>query len=244
VFLTVTPTPPDLMVNMQPINPPIIIPELGGSFGFTVNLKNNTSIAQACTVWTVERIEHGPWSPPLIGPVILSLPGNVLITRVRTQQVAASTPHGIYLYQGRVGNYVNNIIRNWHEFPFCKLPPLNDYREAHSFELANWICTGEPFPGEILTNAAGAPTEFALLKAYPNPFNPCTTLRYKIPDASQVYLWVYDTAGRLVTTLVDGWRDIGEHQVTFDGSNLASGVYLYKLSAGQRQATGKMVLMK
>jgi hypothetical protein len=83
----------------------------------------------------------------------------------------------------------------------------------------------------------------------PNPFNASTVASYKLRAASHVSLKVYDTAGRLVATLAEGWRDAGEHQVTFDGSKLASGVYLYRLTSSgsgttPTTVTGKMVLLK
>jgi hypothetical protein len=78
----------------------------------------------------------------------------------------------------------------------------------------------------------------------PNPFNPTTALSFKLQAASQVSLKIYDTAGRLVVTLVDGWRDAGTHSATFDGSMLASGIYLAKLQAGEVSSVQKLVLMK
>jgi hypothetical protein len=81
-------------------------------------------------------------------------------------------------------------------------------------------------------------------KLNPNPFNPTTAISYQLSAFSQVSLKVYDLSGRLVTTLVDGWREAGSHQVTFDGSNLASGVYLYALQAEGRTVSGKMMLVK
>jgi hypothetical protein len=67
---------------------------------------------------------------------------------------------------------------------------------------------------------------------------------YRLQVASHVSLKVYDTAGRLVATLVDGWCDAGEHQITVDGSKLASGVYLARLEAGEFTQMQKMVLLK
>ncbi len=85
---------------------------------------------------------------------------------------------------------------------------------------------------------------YQLLEAYPNPFNPTTTLSFELPDAGFVTLAVYDVSGRQVAELVDGWRGAGTHEVTFDASNLASGVYIYKLTAGNYTASCKMVLMR
>jgi hypothetical protein len=88
------------------------------------------------------------------------------------------------------------------------------------------------------------PTKFSVHPAFPNPFNPTTVIGYQLPIASQVTLIVYDISGGKIVELVNGWRDAGTHEVTFDGSGLASGVYLYRLTAGGYQSSGKMVLMK
>lgn len=102
-------------------------------------------------------------------------------------------------------------------------------------------CTGEPFStaetSETLSN-------FTLLGNYPNPFNPETTIRFALAEASLVKLEIFDVSGCLVTRLVNGWRDAGAHEVTFNGSKLASGVYIYRLTAGEFNASGKMMLMK
>jgi hypothetical protein len=78
----------------------------------------------------------------------------------------------------------------------------------------------------------------------PNPFNPTTTICYELPHAALISCSIYDINGRLVTELVNGWRDAGVHGLTFDASNLASGIYLYTLEADDLQRTGKMVLIK
>jgi len=88
------------------------------------------------------------------------------------------------------------------------------------------------------------PRNFALHAAHPNPFNPTTVTKFDIREAGHASLRVYDTAGRLVTTLVNGWRDAGSHKAIFDGKGLASGVYLLRLEAGGFSATQKLVLMK
>ena len=78
----------------------------------------------------------------------------------------------------------------------------------------------------------------------PNPLNPTATISFALPQASQVKLLVYNVYGREVVTLVNGWREAGIHEALFNGSNLASGIYVYRLTAGATSATGKMVLMK
>jgi hypothetical protein len=99
-------------------------------------------------------------------------------------------------------------------------------------------------PVEAQVFGAPLPPEIRLLGASPNPFNPSTVISFELPAAGDVGLQVYDTAGRLVATLAEGWREAGEYKVTFDGSGLPSGVYVYRLQAGGKVASGKMVLLK
>ena len=88
------------------------------------------------------------------------------------------------------------------------------------------------------------PVAFSLDDAWPNPFNPATTLRFALPELAQADLVVYNLTGRKVATLVDDMLPRGVHEVTFDGSSLASGVYFCTLQAGSYTATRKVVLVK
>lgn len=99
---------------------------------------------------------------------------------------------------------------------------------------------------ELAAARAGVnlPKAIQLDQNVPNPFNPSTTISYQLPEAGSVTLRVFDTAGRLVTTLMNGRQDAGSHQVTFDGTGLSSGVYLYTVATGSHLASGKMVLLK
>jgi hypothetical protein len=88
------------------------------------------------------------------------------------------------------------------------------------------------------------PAQHRILTPHPNPFNSTTILSFELRVPSNVSLRIYDTAGRLVTTLVHGWREAGGHEVTFDGLALTSGIYIFRLEAREFTALGKMVLMK
>ena len=94
-----------------------------------------------------------------------------------------------------------------------------------------------------VTVAAVVP-QLEMLTAHPNPFNPSTTLSFDLPAASQVSLRVYDINGRLAAELVNGWREAGTHEVTFDASRLPSGIYLAQVSAGSFRAVHKIMLVK
>jgi gingipain R len=88
------------------------------------------------------------------------------------------------------------------------------------------------------------PEEFALWPNYPNPFNPATTIRYSLPEAGHVILYIYDITGRLVEQLVNQNTPAGFHTVTWDATSYSSGVYIARLKAGSSIKTQKMVLMK
>ncbi|HSD62795.1 MAG TPA: T9SS type A sorting domain-containing protein [Ignavibacteriaceae bacterium] len=95
--------------------------------------------------------------------------------------------------------------------------------------------------GERLTEL---PNTFALDQNYPNPFNPSTIIKYSVPQLAFVQLKVYDILGREVASLVNGNQQAGYYQVTFDGSHLASGLYIYRLTAGNFISTKKMLMIK
>ena len=88
------------------------------------------------------------------------------------------------------------------------------------------------------------PKEYALLQNYPNPFNPSTTIKYELPRASDVTLCIFDVLGREVSMLLNDRRDAGVHAVKFDGSNLTSGVYFYRLRAGDFAQTKKLLILR
>jgi len=95
-----------------------------------------------------------------------------------------------------------------------------------------------------ISNLAGIPTVVELGQNYPNPFNPSTTIRYGLPIRSPVRLTVYNTLGQQVAQLVNGDVEAGYHEVQFDGSKLASGLYFYRIQAGTFVETRKLLLVR
>jgi len=88
------------------------------------------------------------------------------------------------------------------------------------------------------------PREFVLYQNYPNPFNPSTTIRFTIPDSRFTSLRIYNLLGEEVATLVNEVKQAGQYEVKWDAEGLASGVYLYRLEAGEFRETKRMVLMR
>ena len=89
-----------------------------------------------------------------------------------------------------------------------------------------------------------APAVFTLNQNYPNPFNPTTMISYSIPAGSNVKLSVYNAIGKVVSVLENGFKEAGLYNVSFNASNLPSGLYFYKIEAGQFSSTRKMMLVK
>ena len=99
------------------------------------------------------------------------------------------------------------------------------------------------YSDEVQVDVVG-PLTFNLEQNYPNPFNPSTNIKYSVPEAGNITLSVYNTVGEEVAVLVNGYSEAGHFEVSFNASNLPSGVYLYKLQSANSIQTKKMMLLK
>jgi len=180
--------------------------------------------------------------PPIYRQPIMLIEDHLLApessaSRRLTQRVPAFVPPNEYYYQVKIGEYPRVEFDYADGFYFVK--DSGDCVTARGLESGSddrW----EPI--ERLWNVNWLAEENVTI--YPNPFNLATMLKFDLPQASLVEMGIYDLGGRLVATLVNGWRDAGTHEVTFDGSGLPSGIYLYRLSASDFRTCGKMMLMK
>jgi hypothetical protein len=114
--------------------------------------------------------------------------------------------------------------------------------QAGAFSAASTFMTGSS--SAVAPGSNAPPAAFALEQNYPNPFNPTTIIRYALPQARRVRIEVYNTLGQQVAQLVNGDQEAGYHEVQFDSSGLASGVYFYRLQAGTYVETRKLLLLK
>lgn len=227
---------PQVDIAMTPLNPPIVIPPAGGSFQYEVDLANNSGSPQTADVWINVTLPNGSTYGPLVLRSDMNMPAGFSAYRLMTQTVPAGAPAGTYTMNAYVGDY--DLIEIWSEdhFDFSKTgvdgEVITYLPETEGFDL-----TGSQVLSPVL------PGEFAV-DIHPNPFNPATTLSFALPHAGVVKLSVFDLSGRLITRINEDWMDAGVREIRFDGSNLASGIYIYHLEAHQLTASGKMILMK
>jgi hypothetical protein len=232
------PPPVSYDVTLTPVNPPIVVPANGGSFQFNASAVNNSSTQLPFSVWARMKYPNGTWTAPTLGPVTINPPLGVTITRLRTQNIPSSYPAGLYHYVGYAAQTYGGTIADSSFFTFTKSVTANG-----GPLVMDAFCTGELFDGEIPV-AALAPQQYILAQNFPNPFNPTTQIHFALPEAGKVSLKVFNTAGQIVTTLADGQFDAGWHAVAWDASNLATGLYVYRLEADGQMMTGKAILVK
>jgi len=90
----------------------------------------------------------------------------------------------------------------------------------------------------------GVPSQYKLEQNFPNPFNPSTTIRYSVPEGSNVKIAVYDVSGKEIKILADGYRNAGNYALAFSAVDLSSGVYYYRIITNSFTQTNKMLLLK
>jgi len=230
-------------ITLTPHNPPITIPAGGGSFSFDVRIENHAVLSVPFDAWIEAVLPNGGVYGPIILRQNLNLPsGGMLFRPNLNQTVPGGAPAGEYLYRLRAGDYSDSIIVSSDSFSFVKEGV--SVSGGSEWQLEGWD-SDSPIKEKL------QPTSFALLPPRPNPFNSSTTLCFNLPQASHVKLSVFDISGRQVAALVDGFRDAGIHEVTWDAAGLPSGIYCARLNevplsggAGSRSAVQKLVLMK
>jgi hypothetical protein len=201
-----------------------------------------------------------PYNQGPVTPVELaafSAAGGAAGVRIFWSTAAEIDCYGWYVERSQDGSAfapVSDLIAGFgtsvepHDYRFVDLTA--QHGQSYSYRLQQIDLGGAVTYTEGITVVAGAVvSRYGLAQNYPNPFNATTVASFELRDASFVRLRVYDTAGRLVATLVDGWRAAGSHEVTFDpkgagGAALVSGIYIYCLQTGEFSLSGKMALMK
>ena len=235
-------------VNLTPLDT-TSFPASGGILEYNIEGRNLGPVAYIGDIWCDVTLPDSSIYGPVLGPIQDFYFGSYWIgDRDRELNIPGGAPAGTYTLNVYIGEYdpINPTIDAEDHLEFIKSGV--DYHCKGSW----FVEYGELFEQEYKSSTI-LPDELKF-DVYPNPFNPTTTISFTLLQACWVKLEVFDITGRRVimsgsgatptTALLDGWRDTGHHEVTFDGSGLASGIYIYRLQAGDFIASGKMVLMK
>jgi len=141
---------------------------------------------------------------------------------------------GFYNYIAYCGDYPSTVMDSSY---FQIEIVVGEFTEAGQ---GGWVLSGSFLEGDL----ADLPSEFALSGNYPNPFNASTVITYQLPLTGKVRLEIYNLLGEKVATLVDGEQQAGYISVSWEASELSSGLYFYKLTAGDFTETKRMTLVR
>jgi hypothetical protein len=180
---------------------------------------------------------------PRISPVRFKVEGSDNTPDFEHESIDAQTitegwEHMAFYYPDAEGSYP--VIAVMPDF----MDPV-DLNENIVIYIDNIILSDSPDdPTVVSAELDELPVQLALRQNYPNPFNPATRITFELNHPQHVTLKIYDIQGQYITTLVDGDRAAGRHDIMFDAGNLASGMYLYRLETPQRTITRAMTLIK
>jgi len=210
------------IVELYPHDTPIVIPPEGGGLSFDARIFNLRGASGTADVWTYLFVpDMGRYGP--LDRLTITIPPNSRTLRDIARAVPGSAPDGEYVFVAYVGRYPAVVIDSSY-FYFEKEAPIigvqSDDGDLH------------------------VPGEFTLCENYPNPFNSTTRINYQLPLSCDVKLGIYNVLGQRVATLVDSKQQRGYKSVVWDASEVSSGLYFYKLTAGDFTETRRMMLVK
>ena len=224
---------PDMAVTLTPAATPIQIPAGGGTFDYDISIDNIGATTAGFDAWIVATLPSGaPFEALYRAGMTMPVGGNIF--RTMQQNVPEAAPAGNYVYTAYAGAYPSLVFAE-DSFPFEKLTTGDGFNPDNTWNVYGW--DGD-FYGSNL------PDKFAPLPAFPNPFNPETTICYDVPQAMNVQVIIYDIQGREVSRLADGYHAAGSYQNVFSADNLASGVYFVRMKARDFNDTQKLLLIK
>ncbi|MFH1862865.1 MAG: T9SS type A sorting domain-containing protein [bacterium] len=224
-----------LQTTLTPQLPPIVIPAEGGNFAFDAQVANLQVLPLNFDLWTDCVLPNGHVSRYFLYRTGISVGVGSSILRTNLQQnIPGSAPAGDYFYRLLTGEYPSVVVAA-DSFAFSK----------EGSGVGDWGLEGWSLSETISGNPdVGVGQIFLSATCSPNPFNAATMLTFTLPQAGMVRLEVFNMNGRAVGAFHETPFQAGTHQITFDGSNLPSGIYFYQLRAGDFKASGKMILMK
>ena len=225
---------PELIVTLNPVSPPIIIPAGGGSFSYTLSIMNAGAAPGTFDGWSEIVLPSGNIYGPIILRTGVTLGAGVNLSRQMSQTIPGMAPAGTYSFRFNTGNYPTIVVAS-DEFDFEKSAA------GDGGFVTGWGSSG--FDGEAAAEIQ-LPNTTALLSAYPNPFNASLQISYYVSTPGLVSMTVYDIQGREVVTLVNNYHSSGDYNINWNAGQSASGVYLIRLSSDDKSIYAKALLIK
>jgi hypothetical protein len=234
---------PIIELTLTPVNPPIVIPAIGGVFSYNISAQNLINENIPFQVWNMVTLPNGANYGPVLGPIGLVIGPLGNIARVRNQSVPATAPAGQYIYRSYVGTSYPIANYDSASFTFTK----STLRTGESASIDSWNLFDWNENTEVKNNLEDSfiihHSSF-IISASPNPFNSSTVISFELPDASEVDITAYDISGREIKSIVNGQWSTGKHQVEWNAEVLPSGIYFVRLTAGSIETVNKVLLLK
>ncbi len=234
---------PDYDLEATNTSPLTIAP--GGQVAFDYSITNNTGAPVEGDLWFT--VAPGGFSSVIASGTVQA---GQTVNGSFVQQVPGFAPPGDYTYTLHIGQYPGTSV-DAEEFiaMVAALDRESGSTNGSTSGSTTWsVSKAAPWQATQTTQAAShmeaLPSEAILAAAYPNPFARQTTLSFRLPERDRVTLTVYDVLGREVARLVDGEVGAGHHEAVLDGSDLASGVYVVRLVAGEATQTQRLTLVR
>jgi FG-GAP-like repeat/Secretion system C-terminal sorting domain len=229
-----------LTLDIIPHEPIFMLPSTGGTLSFDAILANNTDQLQNGQAWTEVRLPDGTYYGPIV-QTFINLPpfASVNLTGL-SQLIPGYAPNGDYQFLVKMGALDTYRVAASDSFAFRKLDTLESFTEgsATNFETGS---SGQDY----LVGLTPIPDDFGVKTAYPNPFNPSTTIELSLPQTANVVVTVTNVNGRHVATLADGSFQAGYHSLTFNAQGMASGLYfIHTIVPGQMNEMQKVMLVR
>ncbi|MCB2212566.1 T9SS type A sorting domain-containing protein [bacterium] len=226
-----------------------IVPANGGELTFTVNLISNLpQDMNGLHFWANVILPNGSTYPQRLLGTQFNLPAGANLSADLTVDVPANAPAGEYTLITNVGVNPNNAAASdffhWTKSGQAVTGDLAGSWPTISSGFFGTATFATATDGEAAAVSTGLPSSFSLSPAYPNPFNPSTTLSVNLPDAADLTVAVYNVTGQQVATLAQDSFNAGSHTLTFDASELSAGVYFVRANANTWSATQKVLLVK
>ncbi|GBE29663.1 LVIVD repeat protein [bacterium BMS3Bbin04] len=221
---------------------PVVIPA-GGSFEFDLFIDSDLPGWNLVDIWAETVLPNGNTFAPLWMFTLSMGPNTNISAENIVQPIPGFAPAGMYTFRIVAGSYPDDRMA-WDESPF---EVVNGATAASSEQ--SWTAFGWEAPFGVADENAGnlttLPSEYSISAAYPNPFNPSTTISVALPETANLTVTAFNVNGQVVAELANGQFSAGSHSLSFDASNLASGLYFIQAHVpGHMNQVQKVMLVR